>query len=101
MIIWEGLGWTAAATIFGTSLAANLLFDHIYGEHFYDRHKWPFAVSLMVSGAICWAVGLVLKRRTGQVVIDKATGREFTLNRSRHTLFFIPIHLVGLMCGVG
>jgi len=38
--------------------------------------------------------------RTARTVIDKATGKEMVLDRSRHRLFFIPMHYWGLILGV-
>jgi hypothetical protein len=45
---------------------------------------------LIVSAAICWFLGDYLRKRPGRVVIDKQSGKEFTLNKA-HTLFLIPV----------
>ncbi len=92
VIIWRGLGFLVAVIIFGCSLAANLIFNATRGEGYYDHHKWPFAVSLIVSAAICWFLGDFLRKRSDRIVIDKQTGKEFAVNRSRHALFFVPMH---------
>jgi hypothetical protein len=91
LIIWSGLGFLVAVIAFGCSLIANLIFNAAMGEGYYDHHKWPCAVSLMVSAMICWFLGDYLRKRPGRVVIDKQTGKEFTLNK-KHTLFLIPVH---------
>jgi hypothetical protein len=101
MIIWQGLGFLVAVIIFGCSLIANLISNATVGKGYYDHHKWPFAVSLLVSAAICWSLGDYLRRRSDRIVIDKQTGKEFILNQSRHALFFIPMHWWGPILLVG
>jgi hypothetical protein len=91
IIIWRGFGFLVAVIVFGCSLVANLIFNAEVGSGYYDHHRWPFAVSLIVSAAICWFLGDYLRKRPGRVVIDKQSGKEFTLNKS-HSLFFIPMH---------
>ncbi len=92
MIIWQGLGFLVAVIVFACSLAANFIFNAAVGEGYYDRHMWPFAVSLIFSSAICWFLGSYLRTKLDRVVVDKETGKELVLNQSRHTLFFIPMH---------
>jgi hypothetical protein len=82
MIIWQGFGFLVAVIVFGCSLVANLIFNAKAGEGYYDHHKWPFAVSLLFSSAICWVLGDYLRGRPGRVVIDKQSGKEFTLNKT-------------------
>ena len=81
--------------VFGCSLVANLISNAKFGSGYYDHHKWPFAVSLFVSAAICWLLGDYLRNRSDRVVIDKLTGREFVVNQPRHTFFWIPMHWWG------
>jgi hypothetical protein len=92
MIIWTGLGFLVAVVVFGVSLAFNFAFNAWYGEVYYDTHKWPVAISLLVSAVICWFLGSSFAKRDSQTVIDKETGQEIVLNRSNHSLFFIPMH---------
>lgn len=87
IIIWHGLGFLVAVVVFGTSLATNIISNSMYGEGYYDKHKWPFVVSLIFSAAICWFLGDYLRKRDDRVVVDKATGEEFTLNQSQHSFF--------------
>jgi hypothetical protein len=101
MIIWQGFGFLVAVIVFGCSLIANLISNATVGKGYYDQHKWPFAVSLVVSAAICWSLGDYLRRRSDRIVIDKQTGKEFVLNQSRHALFFIPMHWWGPILLVG
>jgi hypothetical protein len=95
IIIWRGLGWLVVVMVFGFSLAGNFAFNAIYGEGYYDHHKWPLAISLFVSGAVCWFLGRRLKARSDRIAIDQETGKVIVVNQSRHTLFFIPMHLWG------
>ena len=90
-IIWTGKGYLVFVIVFGCSLIANLIFNAEVGPGYYDHHKWPFAVSLLVSAAICWPLGDYLRKGSDRMVIDKQTGREFVINQSRHTLFWIPM----------
>jgi len=91
IIIWRGFGFLVAVIAFGCSLVGNLIANAIAGERYFDHHKWPLGVSLLVAAAICWFLGDYLRKRPGRVVIDKQTGKEFTL-RKTHSLFFIPMH---------
>ena len=101
MIIWSGLGFLVAVIIFGCSLALNFAFNAWLGDGYYDTHKWPFAISLFLSAIICWFLGSALRKRTSQTVIDKATGKEMVLNRSNHSLFFIPMHIWAPILAIG
>jgi len=77
---------------FSCSLIANLISNAAVGRGYYDHHKWPCAISLLVSASICWSLGNYLRKRSDRVVIDQQTGREFVINQSSHTLFWIPMH---------
>lgn len=101
VIIWRGLGFLVLVIAFGFSLLANLIFDSVVGEGYYDHHLWPCAISLIFSAAVCWLLGDYLRKRSGQVVIDKATGKEYPVGRSQHALFFIPMHYWGPILLVG
>jgi hypothetical protein len=92
MLIWQGLGFLVAVIVFGCALAVNFITNAAVGDGYYEKHNWPMAVSLMLSAAICWFLGNHLRKRSDRVAIDKETGREFVVNQSRHTLFFIPMH---------
>ena len=94
-IVWTGKGYLVFVIVFVCSLIANIVSNMELGPGYYDHHKWPLVVSLAVSGAICWSLGDYLRKRSDQVVIDKQTGRKFVINRSRHTLFWIPMHWWG------
>lgn len=84
MIIWSGLGFLVAVIVFGFSLVLNLAFNAWFGEGYYNAHKWPVALSLLLSAVACWFLGLVLRDR----------------DQGGHTLFFIPMHLWGPILAV-
>ena len=95
VIIWRGYGWLVAVIVFGCSLLANFAFNATYGEGYYEHHKWPVAVAMLGAAAVCWFLGDLLRKRSDRIAIDKATGKEFVVNQSQHTLFFIPMHFWG------
>ena len=95
MIIWRGTGVLIVLIVFGCSFLANLICNSVLGPTYFDQHKWPFAVSLVVSAIICLVWGLYLKKRPDRVVIDKQTGKEMLLGPSRPALFFIPVFYWG------
>jgi len=95
MIIWRGLGWIVAVIVFGFSLFANFLFNGMFGNGYYDRHNWPFSVSLLASAMACWVLGNKLKSRPDRIVIDKETGKEMALNQSQNDFFFLPMQYWG------
>jgi hypothetical protein len=101
MIIWSGLGFLVAVIVFGFSLVFNLVFNAWLGESYYEEHKWPFGVSLLLSAIACWFLGSYLRRRGAQTVIDTTTGQEMVLDRGRHQFFFIPMHLWGAILAIG
>jgi hypothetical protein len=95
MIIWRGWGVLIAVIVFGSSLAANFICNAVYGSTYYDQHKWPFAVSLAISAAICWIWGAAMAKKPDRVVVDKQTGQEMILRAPRPALFFIPLQYWG------
>jgi hypothetical protein len=87
MIIWSGLGFLVAVIVFGFSLVFNLAFNAWLVENYYEDHKWPFGVSLLLSAIACWFLGAYLRGRGAQ------TGN--------HRFFFIPVHLWGPILAIG
>lgn len=92
LIIWNGHGYLVLIIVLACSLAGNLIINATRGEGYYDQHKWPFALSLILSAALCWLLGTFLRKRADRVVIDKKTGEELVINLSSHTFFFVPMH---------
>lgn len=90
-IIWTGKGFLVAVFTFGFSLVANLISNSVTGSgEYWDTHKWPFAVSLFVSGVACWFVGRFFHNQKVQALTDPKIGKQVVLQKS-HTLFFIPM----------
>ena len=95
MVIWSRLGFLVAVFVFGCSLVANLLTNQLTGsEDFWNEHKWPFGISLLVSGLLSWAVGSWIANSEAKTLVDKETGEE-TVVTPNHTLFFIKMHWWG------
>jgi hypothetical protein len=90
-----GKGWLVFAIVFCFSLGANLICDYAAGNRTYwNNHKWPFAISLLVSSPVCWIVGKRLTSRSVRVLVDQETGEKVTV-RPDHAYFLIPIHWWG------
>ena len=100
MIIWSGYGFLVVVITFGCSLALNFAFNARFGAGYYEAHKWPLAISLLMSAAICWVLGMALGNRASRRVIDKATGKEMVLRGRNHSLFFIPVQFWGPILAV-
>ena len=74
---------------------ANLLADLLAGsEDYLNNHKWPFGVSLLVSGLLSWAIGSWLANAETEILVNKKTGEETTVGPN-HTFFFIKMHWWG------
>lgn len=100
MIIWSGLGFLVAVFVFGAALLCNWGFDAAWGSGYYSAHKWTIGVAMFIGSALSWIVGIRLRRRTAQIVIDKATGKEMAIDRATHRLFFIQMHYWGPILGI-
>jgi hypothetical protein len=95
MIIWNGFGFLVVVFVFGAALLCNLAFDAVWGAGYYSAHKWTIGIAMFIAAALSWFVGGLLRKRSAQIVIDKATGKELVLDRASHALFFIPMHYWG------
>lgn len=91
MITWTGRGYLVFLIVLVCSLIANYIFDAVFGPGYYAGNKSLIAVSLIVSGVICWPLGKYLRKRADRVLIDKQTGEEVVINQSRHTFMWIPM----------
>lgn len=97
MVIWSGLGYLAAVITFGACLLAQLFFDDRFGAGYYSSHLWTVGLGLFVGGAISSVVGFYLRARSDREVIDTKTGERLVINRSQHSLFFVPMHWAGVV----
>jgi hypothetical protein len=90
-IIWTGKGFLVAVITFGCSFIANLISDSATGsEAYWEAHRWPLAVSLLISGLACWWLAVRLRNRGGRVLFDPKNGEKVVIG-NEHTLFFIPV----------
>lgn len=95
MIIWSGWGFLVAVFVFGASLAMEIVTESLAGDDtLYQTQAWPLALALVAAGIATWFVGKYLNARGARIVIDKATGKELTID-GRHNFFFIPMHYWG------
>ncbi|WP_050786004.1 hypothetical protein [Pedosphaera parvula] len=90
MIIWRGLGFLVLAVVLACALLGNLIFDAVEGHGYFEAHRWPLALSLIVAAGVCWSLGNYLQQWS--VAKDKNQGDESAGTWPRHTLFFIPMH---------
>jgi len=100
IVFWSGYGLLVGVIVVGFALACNFAFDALLGAGYYEAHKWTIGVAMLLSAVVCWRLGMFLRNRNAQIVIDKATGKEMALDRSNHSLFFIPMHLWGPILAV-
>jgi hypothetical protein len=90
-IVWSGYGFLVAVVVFGFSLAANFITNSATGSgKYWDAHKWPFAVSLLMAGVTCLLVGGIFRNKNARILIDPETGENVVL-RVSHTFFFVPM----------
>lgn len=94
-LIWRGKGYWVFVITFGCSLVANLLTNGISGDDiFWRAHRWPLAISLLVSALLCSALAMRLAGLKRRVLIDQATREEVVLE-DHHDFFFVPVKLWG------
>ncbi len=91
MIIWSGHGYLVPVIVFLSCLAFQRVFDSLWGKGFYSSHRWAFAVALLPAAALVHVLGDRLRKRKSRTLIDKDTGEEIVIDRSTHTLFFLPM----------
>lgn len=88
MIIWSGRGifvvLFALLAVFAAAAVVDL--THIRPPYL----GIVYSVAELLAGVAIWYFARRIESRPGRVLIDNATGREFTLRRSAGTLFFVP-----------
>ena len=88
IVIWRG--WGFIVLLFGFAAAALAAGVVERGE----IHSAPIVALIDVTASALaalgiWAFTYKIDRQPGRVLIDKKTGREFTVRRSAGSLFFI------------
>ena len=73
-----------------SGLVAKVVVGLTLREEYFGTHKWPFAVSLLVSAVSCWFLGNYLQKRPAKIAKDEQTGREIYVE-PRHEFFFLPV----------
>jgi hypothetical protein len=90
IIIWRGLGFLVFGIVLVCMVLGKLIFDGFLGEGYFDYHRWPLALCLIISAASCWTLGNYLQAHAEAK--DEKTGGDSSDHWPRHTLFFIPMH---------
>ena len=97
MIVWRGKGWLVGALAFGCLLIANELTDTLTGTpEYWNAHRWPMGVSLLIAGTICWFIGEHLEKEQICELIDKETAEDF-IPEPRDSFFWIPVKWCGAL----
>jgi hypothetical protein len=88
MIVWRGLGILVVVVVVGLALLAQTIAEHFSGsQQYWHEHGWPFAASLLASGAVCWLLG---SARDGSASADSDQKMP-----TRDSLFFIRLRWWG------
>ncbi|MBP9817471.1 hypothetical protein KBC75_01780 [Candidatus Shapirobacteria bacterium] len=91
MIIWSGLGFLGLVIPFFLALITQYLTDSLLNQPgYYTNHSTLQFIVIIVSAVFIYFLSQKLKNNPGRKLIDKATGKEFTL-RQKHTLFFLDL----------
>lgn len=97
MFIWSGLGILGIIVMLISVILTQTVMDNQYGDGFYSDHPWAIGVAVIIGGILNFVLGMLLKRRTDKKLVDPETGEEVVVNRSNHSIFFIPIHIFGVL----
>jgi hypothetical protein len=71
-------------------VAIELVCNAVFGKKYYSDHRWTVGLTLLLSAVGCWFFTKYLERKPGRLVVDKATGQEWTL-RPSHSVMAIPL----------
>ena len=104
LLVWRGWGIGVPLIVIVVQLLTEELVDSITGTHvFIKTHSWVWLIGLSVSAIIIWFIGQRLDMKSGRIVLDKETQREYEL-KSRHDFFWlsfkwwaIPVFVLGLI----
>jgi hypothetical protein len=91
MIVWQGYGWIAILIVFlPLFIGVGLANDLKLGE-------WPRLVGAWTGSLALVPIGLWMNRPR---VTDTGVGMEQISDRSKHTLYWVPLQYVGPIFGV-
>jgi hypothetical protein len=77
MVIWSGKGFLVAVVVFLSSLGMEFLTESLTGDsEYYQTSAWPLPAALLTAAVLTAAAAFLWIPE---------------LERSQHTLFFIPI----------
>jgi hypothetical protein len=92
------------APIFGilSALLVNIATVKLFGDSYYQEHRWPKIAVLLLAGFSCLAVGLWLKKQRQKTAQKEQeyieslspkfdTAKKFAFSGSRDHLMFIPL----------
>ena len=94
------------------ALAANILTYKIFGDSYYEKHRWPKLGVLLMAGLACLVVGLLIrKKRAGETHQEHAAGNSISSKLDsakdilhagpRDHLMYIPLHYWSLAYFIG
>lgn len=89
MIVWSGRGILSALVLIVTLICLILVLPS-------ELSDIGFMISLFVAAAFSWFMGRKWNEEEGQVVIDKASGKEFLI-KPNHSLFWIKMQYWGII----
>jgi len=96
MIVSKGFGILGVAIPLGYIFAVKYVTDKIFGEAYYEKEGWTFALALFLSAITVYIAGRKLNKNNTRILIDKETGEEVKIVNS-HSLFWIPLQYWGFI----
>ena len=63
------------------------LTEAYFGEGYFERHMWTWALALFLAGAVCWFFGRALRRRQPVPQDDPKTGQPPTPGSAAYIRF--------------
>ncbi len=92
------------APLFGilSALLVNIATIKLFGDSYYQEHRWPKIAVLLFAGFCCFAAGLWLKKQRQKTAEKEqeyveslspkfGAAKEFALSEPRDHLMFIPL----------
>ena len=63
IVIHRGLGMVVPLLGIVAALLLNIVTLKIFGDSYYQAHRWPKLSVLFIAGAGCWIIGICMKKR--------------------------------------